>query len=271
MCVEGRPVLCDRLLKTTYRNRLPGGGTRLRARGEDVAHFNSTACFADYTVIAEEGAIPIPPDVPFAVLATIGCAVVTGVGAVNNAARAQQGNSVVIIGAGGVGLNVAQGASLAKCDPIIAVDLRASALSLARGFGATHTIEASENVIEAVRELTKGRGADYVFDTVGAPATIAQAVECARKGGSIVVTGLSRTDTLASIPAFPFVMQEKRLIGSVYGSGQPTVDIPKLVELYREGKLKLRELVTHTYRLDEVNEALNTLAGGTDARGIIEW
>jgi Zn-dependent alcohol dehydrogenase len=94
---------------------------------------------------------------------------VTGVGAVNNAARAQQGNSVVIIGAGGVGLNVAQGASLAKCDPIIAVDLRASALSLARGFGATHTIEASENVVEAVRELTKGRGADYVFDTVGAP------------------------------------------------------------------------------------------------------
>jgi S-(hydroxymethyl)glutathione dehydrogenase/alcohol dehydrogenase len=271
MCLDGRPVLCDRLLKTTYRNRLPAGGTRLRARDQEIAHFNSTACFADYAVVAEEGAIPILTDVPFAVLATIGCAVVTGVGAVNNAARAQQGNSVVIIGAGGVGLNVAQGASLAKCDPIIAVDLRASALSLARGFGATHTIAASENVVEAVRELTKGRGADYVFDTVGAPATIAQAVECARKGGSIVVTGLSRTDTLASIPAFPFVMQEKRLIGSVYGSGQPTVDIPKLVELYREGKLKLRELVTHTYRLDQVNEALNALAGGTDARGIIEW
>jgi len=271
MCLEGRPVLCDRLLKTTYRNRLPGGGTRLRARDQEIAHFNSTACFADYAVVAEEGAIPIPTDVPFAVLATIGCAVVTGVGAVKNAARAQQGNSVVMIGAGGVGLNVAQGASLAKCAPIIAVDLRATALNLAQDFGATHTIEASENVVEAVRELTKGRGADYVFDTVGAPATIAQAVECTRKGGSVVLTGLSRTDTLASIPAFPFVMQEKRLIGSVYGSGQPLVDIPKLVELYREGKLKLRELVTHTYRLDEVNEALNTLAGGTDARGIIEW
>ena len=272
MCLEGRPVLCDRLLKTTYRNRLPGGGTRLRARGQEIAHFNSTACFADYAVVAEEGAIAIPPDVPFAVLATIGCAVVTGVGAVNNAARAQPGNSVVIIGAGGVGLNVAQGASLAECDPIIAVDLRATALSLARDFGATHTIEAqTQNVVEVVRELTKGRGSDYVFDTVGMPATIAQAVECARKGGSIVVTGLSRTDTLASIPAFPFVMQEKRLIGSLYGSGEPVADIPKLVGLYREGKLKLRELVTHTYRLDEVNEALNTLAGGTDARGIIEW
>src|SRR4030095_7630429 len=123
----------------------------------------------------------------------------------------------------------------------------------------------------AVGELPRGRGADFVFDTVGLPATITQAVDCARKGGSIVVTGLSRTDTLASITAFPFVMQEKRLIGSLYGSGQPTVDIPKLVELYREGKLKLRELVTHTYRLDEVNKALNTLAAGTDARGIMEW
>src|SRR5262249_26056973 len=134
MCLEGRPVLCDRLLKTTYRNHLPSGGTRLRARGQNVAHFNSTACFADYTVIAQEGAIPIPPDVPFAVLATIGCAVVTGVGAVNNAARVQPGNSVVIIGAGGVGLNVAQGAALTQCNPVIAVDLRASALELARDF-----------------------------------------------------------------------------------------------------------------------------------------
>jgi S-(hydroxymethyl)glutathione dehydrogenase/alcohol dehydrogenase len=272
MCLAGRPVLCDRLLKTTYRNHLPRGGVRLRARGQNVAHFNSTACFADYTVIAEEGAIPIPPDVPFAVLATIGCAVVTGVGAVNNAARVQPGNSVVIIGAGGVGLNVAQGAALAQCNPIIAVDLRASALKLARDFGATHTIEAAtQNAVEAVRELTGGRGADFVFDTVGAPATITQAIDCARKGGSIIVTGLSRTDTLASIPAFPFVMQEKRLIGSLYGSGRPVVDIPRLVELYRDGKLKLRELVTHSYRLDEVNDALNTLAEGTDARGIIEW
>jgi Zn-dependent alcohol dehydrogenase len=96
-------------------------------------------------------------------------------------------------------------------------------------------------------------------------------MDCARKGGSIVVTGLSRTDTLASIPAFPFVMQEKRLIGSLYGSGKPAVDIPRLAELYLDGKLKLRELVTHSYHLDEVNDALNTLAAGTDARGIIEW
>ena len=271
-CLEGRPVLCDRLLKTTYRNRLPAGGTRLRARDQDIAHFNDTACFADFAVVPEEGAIPVAADVPFSVLATLGCAVVTGVGAVSNAASAQRGSSALVIGAGGVGLNVAQGALLARCNPIIAVDLRASALTLAREFGATHTIDAaSGNVAEAVRDLTSGRGADYVFDTVGTPTTLAQALECTRKGGTVVLTGLSRTDALASIPTFPFVMQEKRLIGSLYGSGQPALDIPRLVALYQAGKLKLRELVSHTYRLDGVNSALAALASGVDARGIIEW
>ena len=271
-CREGRPVLCDRLLKTTYRNRLPAGGTRLRARGQDVAHFNGTACFADFAVVAEEGAIPVAADVPFEVLATLGCAVVTGVGAVTNAARVVNGGSAVLIGAGGVGLNVAQGAALAGCEQIIAVDLRPSALALAREFGATHTIEASAgNVAEAVRDLTGGRGADYVFDTVGTPTTISQALECTRKGGTVVLTGLSRTDALAPIPTFLFVMQEKRLIGSLYGSGQPAQDIPRLVALYQAGKLKLRELVTRSYRLDGVNDALAALASGVDARGIIQW
>jgi S-(hydroxymethyl)glutathione dehydrogenase/alcohol dehydrogenase len=271
-CSEGRPVLCDRLERTTYRNRLPGGGTRLRARGADVAHYNGTACFADYAVVAEEGAIPVPPDVPFEALATLGCAVITGVGAVSNAARAEAGATVVVIGAGGVGLNVVQGARLAGCEKIIAVDTRSKPLIHARAFGATHAVEAtSETVSAEVRELTDGRGADYVFDTVGAPATLAQALTLARKGGTIVVTGLSRTDALASIPLFPFVMQEKRLIGSLYGSGQPSRDVPRLVELYREGRLKLTELATRSYRLEGVNDALEALSSGEGARGIIRW
>src|SRR5947208_2061472 len=112
-CLEERPVLCDRLLTTTYRNRLPAGGTRLRARGQDLAHFNSTACFADFAVVAEEGAIPVSADVPFEVLATLGCAVVTGFGAVTNAAHVEKRARVVVVGAGGVGLNVVQGAVLA--------------------------------------------------------------------------------------------------------------------------------------------------------------
>ncbi|HEY0407491.1 MAG TPA: Zn-dependent alcohol dehydrogenase [Pyrinomonadaceae bacterium] len=271
-CQEGRPALCDRLERTTYRNRLPGGGTRLRARGQDVYHSNGTACFADYAVVAEEGVIPVSADVPFEALATLGCAVITGVGAVLNAARAQAGARVVVIGAGGVGLNVVQGARLAGCEKIIAVDTRSNPLGLARAFGATHAIEATaETIVDEVRQLTGGRGADYVFDTVGSPATLAQALLLARKGGTIIVTGLSRTDTLASIPLFPFVMQEKRLIGSVYGSGQPSRDVPRLVALYQEGKLKLDELATRSYPLAGINDALAALASGEGARGIIRW
>jgi S-(hydroxymethyl)glutathione dehydrogenase/alcohol dehydrogenase len=271
-CAEGRPVLCDRLERTTFRNRLPAGGTRLRARGRDLFHHNGTACFADFAVVAEEGVIPVPEEVPFEALATLGCAVVTGVGAVLNAARAEAGASAVVIGAGGVGLNVVQGARLAGCAPVIAVDTRSRPLELAREFGATDVFEAAgEGVAERVRGLTGGRGADYVFDTVGAPATLAQALAYARKGGTVVVTGLARADALAAFPLFPFVMQEKRLVGSVYGSGQPARDVARLVALYQEGRLKLSELVTRTYRLDEVNQALSALADAEGARGIILW
>jgi len=179
---------------------------------------------------------------------------------------------VVVIGAGGVGLNVVQGARLAGCEKIIAIDTRSKPLELARAFGATHAFAAStETIAEGVRELTDGRGADYVFDTVGSPATLAQSLNYARKGGTIVVTGLSRTDAVASIPLFPFVMQEKRFIGSLYGSGQPTQDVSRLVELYQEGKLKLDELATRTYGLEEVNDALESLSNGEGARGIILW
>ncbi|HVG33460.1 MAG TPA: Zn-dependent alcohol dehydrogenase [Pyrinomonadaceae bacterium] len=272
LCLEGRPVLCDRLEKTTYRNKLPAGGTRLRAREQDVGHFNGTACFADFAVVAAEGAIPVPADVPFAALATLGCAVITGFGAVVNAARVEAGARVLVIGAGGVGLNVLQGAKISGCETIIAVDMRSLPLELAREFGATHTVEASaETIFEQVREWTDGRGADYVFDTVGAPATLTQALKFARKGGTIVVTGLSRTDTLAQIPLFPFVMQEKHLIGSVYGSGQASRDVPRLLALYQEGKLKLTELATRSYRLEAVNDALDALAIGEGARGILKW
>jgi Zn-dependent alcohol dehydrogenase len=270
-CRDGRPVLCDRLEKTTFRNRLPSGGTRLRARDTAVQPFLSTACFADHVVVADEGAIPVPHDVPFEALAALGCAVVTGVGAVLNAARVPEGATVAVIGVGGVGLNVVQGAAIARAGRIIAVDRQPAPLALADTFGASDGVQTSDAASAAVRELTAGRGADYVFDTVGTPATVADALNCAKKGGAVVLTGLSRVDAQASIPLFPFVMQEKRLIGSVYGSGQPLRDIPRLVGLYQQGRLKLRELAARTYTLDQVNDALAALAASQGARGIISW
>ena len=270
-CREGRAVLCDRAEKTNYRNRLPSGGARLHARDRDVSPFLGTACFADSVVVAAEGAIPVSPDVPFDALATLGCAVITGVGAVTNAGEVSPGSRVVVIGVGGVGLNVVQGATIAGCDQIIAVDRLPTPLAISQQFGATHTLVASDDVAKEVRELTAGRGADYVFDTVGSPATLATALACTRKGGAVVLTGLSRADSQGSIAMFPFVMQEKRLLGSVYGSGNPARDIPRLVTLFQEGKLKLRELVSRTYALEGVNDALDALAASDGARGVIRW
>ena len=268
-CVAGLAVLCDRLEKTTYRNRLPSGATPLHARGHDLGQFLSTACFADYAVVAEEAAVVVDRDVPFDALATLGCAVVTGVGAVLTAGRVPEGARVAVIGAGGVGLNVLQGAVIAGAGRIIAVDRLEAPLQLARTFGATDVVQAPSSMSESIRELTSGRGADFVFDTVGTPATLTDALASARKGGTVVLTGLSRLDAVGPISMFPFVMQEKRLVGSVYGSGRPAEDIKRLVGWHREGRLKLKELAKRTYSLDQINDALSALAGAEGARGVV--
>ena len=206
---------------------------------------------------------------PFDALAMLGCAVVTGVGAVMTAAQVPAGARVAVIGAGGVGLNVIQGARLSDAAQIIAIDRHAAPLALAREFGATEILEAPASVVDAVRALTNGRGADFVFDTVGNPDTLRDALGAATKGGTVVLTGLSRIDALASIQMFPFVMQEKRLIGSAYGSGRPTEDIVRLTHWFQEGRLKLRELVNRTYTLNQIDAALDALATSAGARGVI--
>jgi S-(hydroxymethyl)glutathione dehydrogenase/alcohol dehydrogenase len=268
-CKAGTPLYCDRLDKVTYRNRLPFGGTRLRLAGQDVAPFLGTACFATYTVVPERGVVTVPPDVPFQALAAVGCAVVTGVGAVLNAAKVPAGASVAVIGAGGIGINVVQGAALARAARIIAVDRQQGPLEVAASLGATDLVTANEGTVQAIKERTDGRGADFVFDTVGSPATLVDAVAAARKGGTIVMTGLARYDTEAPVRTFPFVMHEKRLIGSVYGSSDPRQDIARVVGLYRDGRLKLGELATRAYPLEGINDALHALAGGAGGRGVV--
>ena len=268
-CAQGRAVICDRLDKTTYRNKLPSGALRLHARGHDLNHFLGTACFADYAVIAEEAAVVVDRALPFDALAMLGCSVVTGVGAVMTAAQVPAGAHVAVIGAGGVGLNVVQAAVLANAAQIIAVDRYAAPLALAKTFGATDVLQAPANTVDAIRAVTAGRGADFVFDTVGTPATLHDAIAAATKGGTVVLTGLSRIDALASVQMFPFVMQEKRLIGSAYGSGRPTEDIVRLTHWFQDGRLKLRELVTRRYTLNQIDDALAALATSAGARGVI--
>src|SRR3954463_8646817 len=168
-CVEGRAVLCDRVEKVTFRNKLPSGASRIRARGQNVAPFLGTACFSDFVVVPEGGAIPVARDIPFDALATIGCAVLTGVGAVTNAGQVPAGSKVAVIGAGGVGLNVIQGATIAGAERIVAMDLRPKPPEIATQFGATDTItvpsgaatDGAPDVAASVRTLTAGRGADF--------------------------------------------------------------------------------------------------------------
>jgi S-(hydroxymethyl)glutathione dehydrogenase / alcohol dehydrogenase len=268
-CQNGTPLLCDRLEKTTFRNKLPWGGTRLSARGQEIAPFLGTACFATHTVVPQEGVVRVAEDVAFNALAAVGCAVVTGVGAVTNAAQLPPGKVVAVIGAGGVGINVIQGAALRGAAQIIAIDREAAPLELARQLGATDVVQPTGKIADAVKSLTGGRGAEYVFDTVGSPATLTDAILSTRKGGTIVLTGLSRLDAQGSIRMYPFVMQEKRLVGSVYGSGDPLHDIEHLVNLHRSGRLKLNEVATRTYPLEHINEALDALGRGDGGRGVV--
>jgi Zn-dependent alcohol dehydrogenase len=238
-------------------------------QGQEVAPFLGTACFATHTVVPEEALVAVPETVSFSALGAVGCAVVTGVGAVTSAAKLPKGAIVAVIGAGGVGVNVIQGAVMAGASMVIAVDREAAPLAIARQLGATHAIQPSGKTAEAVKELTEGRGAEFVFDTVGSPATLTDAVMSARKGGTVVITGLSRIDAQGALRLYPFVMHEKRLIGSVYGSGDPLRDIARLVKLHQDGGLKLDELTTRRYQLTEVNEALAALAKGEGGRGVI--
>jgi S-(hydroxymethyl)glutathione dehydrogenase/alcohol dehydrogenase len=192
------------------------------------------------------------------------------VGAVKSAAKVKPGQSVAVFGVGGVGLNVVQGAALAGAGMIVAVDLHESKLDLARRLGATHAINAAAgNPAEAVRALTRGRGVDYAFDAVGEPATVRQAYDCLAKAGKLVVLGIAPAGTEVSLPLSSLVFEERAIVGSFYGSGRPREDIPALVRLYLAGTLKLDELLTRRYPLDQINEAYEALARGEVARSVI--
>jgi len=182
------------------------------------------------------------------------------------------GASVVVFGAGGVGLNAVQGAAIAGAEKIIAVDLVPKKLEYAREFGATHVVNASDgDPVAAVRALTSGRGVDYAFEVIGLPKTMRQAYDCLAKRGVCVVVGVAPMTMEVSVPVMSLVYEERVLTGSVYGSSRPAIDIPKLIALYRAGKLKLDELLTRTYPFKEINEAYAALERGEVARSVVTF
>src|SRR6266850_2792958 len=266
-CVIGRPNLCER--RQPGRGVLPDGTTRLSLGGLPVYHYGHVATYASRTVVHESCAIKIDPAMPLDRAALIGCSVMTGVGAVINTAAVPPGASVAVFGVGGVGLNVIQGGAMVTAHPIIAVDLLASKLDLARAVGATHAIDASkEDPAAAIRAIT-GRGADFTFVAVGATRPITQAVDALAPGGTCVLIGVPETGATVPMDVRPLVTGERVIRGSSYGSARTREDLPRLVSLYQAGKLRIDEMITHRYALEDANEAFRALAAGELGRGVI--
>jgi S-(hydroxymethyl)glutathione dehydrogenase/alcohol dehydrogenase len=266
----GRMSLCDLGAQINLTSLMPDGTSRVHKDGGDLFAFSGLGTMAETAVVQEAAAVKVPADTPLEKAALVGCAVMTGVGAVFNTARVEPGSRVAVFGAGGVGLNVIQGAAIAGAEQVIAVDMNARKLEFAKTFGATHTVDASkDDAGKVIKEITDGMGPDYTFEAIGRKESIEQAHAICRKGGTCVVIGVAPYSESVSLNAFLLPILEKRLVGCWYGSANPHLDIPRLLALYRAGKLKLDELVTRTYKLDEVNEAFEDMNRGVNARGVI--
>ena len=259
-CLRGLDHLCERPLPAHVR---------LRKGEQPLTPLLGVGSFAEYANVDATNLVPIPDEMPIDRAALIACGVTTGIGAATKTVKVEPGSSVAVIGIGGVGLNVVQGAWLAGAARIIAIDTLDYKLELARRFGATHVVNAQqEDPIEAVRRYTGGRGADYAFEVVGFSKTIEQAYEMVRRGGVAVVVGFGADDDFVRLPA-SLMRSGKSLVGCFYGSVQPHVDIPRYVDLYLAGRIKLDELISRRYRLEEINQAFDALRAGEVARSVI--
>ncbi|MCB9451599.1 MAG: Zn-dependent alcohol dehydrogenase [Anaerolineaceae bacterium] len=272
-CQHEQPNLCDTFTGPIWAGTMLDGTTRLhRLDGSPIYAYCGLATFAEYTVVPQQSCVVIRREVPLQAAALVGCAVATGVGAAMYTTQVHPGESVAVFGCGGVGLNIIQGAALCGAGMIIAVDTNPAKMEIARQFGATHTILAgadSQHTLAAIRDLTGGRGVDHAFEAVGIPALQELTFAAARPGGNVIFAGLSAMGTATNLPGAIITRQEKTIRGSYYGTVHAGRDFPLFIDLYQAGKLKLDELISQTYRLDEINAAYDTLLTGATARGVI--
>ncbi|GAA3865555.1 zinc-dependent alcohol dehydrogenase family protein [Streptomyces lacrimifluminis] len=256
-CDRGRPTMC--------RQSIGRPGRPFTLGGRPVFQFASNSAFAERTVVKAVQAVRIPKDIPMTSAALIGCGVLTGVGAVLNRARVDRGDSVVVIGTGGVGLNVLQGARIAGASRIVAVDANPAKEAMARGFGATHFLTSTEGVREVLPT-----GADHVFECVGRVELIRQAIDLLDRHGQAVLLGVPSAAAEASFVVSSMFL-DKSILGCRYGSSRPQRDIPLYADLYREGRLLLDELVTETYPVEDFEKAVGDAEAGRVARGVLTF
>ncbi|WP_432845164.1 Zn-dependent alcohol dehydrogenase [Amycolatopsis sp. CA-161197] len=261
-CQAGEPWLCSTIEGITT---LPRG----EVDGEPLNVVLGVGGFAEETVLPGKSVVPLPDGVPLDLAALMGCAVLTGVGAVRNTAKVRSGQSVLVVGLGGIGLCAVLGAKLAGASPIIAVDVSPEKEKLARAAGATHFLLSEEKLAKQVRGLTEGRGADHAFECVGAAATIRTAWSSVRRGGHCTVVGVGRRDQEVVFNPLEIFHFARTLTSTVYGASDPDRDIPVLAEEVRSGELNLESLVTHRISLDEVPEAFDRMRAGQGARSLI--
>jgi S-(hydroxymethyl)glutathione dehydrogenase / alcohol dehydrogenase len=266
-CLTGRLYLCD---GKSALERPTGSASRLSLRGVDVTQFMRLSSFAEQILVHEHALVKINKDMPLDRAALIGCGVTTGLGSVFNTARVPVGSTVAVIGCGGIGLNCVQGARIAGAGRIIAVDMNKTKLDMAVAFGATDVIDASAvDAIAAVKELTKG-GVEFSFEAIGLKAAAEQAFAMLAKGGVATVIGMIPVGESVSVPGYE-LLNGKTLQGSNMGSNRFRVDMPRYVDLYLQGRLKLDELVSERIQLDQINEGFATMKTGTIARSVITF
>jgi S-(hydroxymethyl)glutathione dehydrogenase/alcohol dehydrogenase len=270
MCARGRPNVCENVA-WSERGTLADGTVRFHKGGERIHHYIAASSFAELSVVPAQCAIPVDPSLPLTELSLVGCAVATGVGAVFNTARVRPGETVAVVGCGGVGLNCVQGAVISNAGAVVAVDLEPGKLELALSLGATHAVNPSEqDPVEAVRGIVGGDGVDHAFEAIGNPATIELAVGLVGRGGQAILIGMAPPDVPVTFDALNATFQEIAIRGCWYGSVRPPVDFPILVDLYRSGRLRLDPLI-ETCALEEVNDAFRAMEAGEVARSVIVY
>jgi alcohol dehydrogenase (nicotinoprotein) len=270
-CARGQTNLCD-LGALLVDNCLPDGTFRFHAGGEDFGQMCLLGTFSQWATLSEHSCIKVDDDLPLETVVLVGCGVPTGFGTSVNLGGVRPGDTVVIYGIGGVGINAVQGASIAGAVNVIAVDPLPNKREVAESLGATHSAATAEQAQQLVTELTRGVGADQALITVGVVTqdVVDAAFAAIRKRGTVVLTGLAGpAEKTIQLSGFELTLFQKRIEGALFGGGNPFDDIPLMLDLYRAGRLKLDELVTARYRLDDVNQGYRDLLDGKNIRGVL--
>jgi len=273
-CVTGHSNLCDLGAATFGMGQISDGTCRHHINGQDVGIMAKLGTFAEHSVVNEQSLVRVDADLPLTAVALVSCGVTTGWGSAVNRAEVRPGQTVVVVGIGGVGINAVQGARMCSARTIVAVDPLEFKQKAALDFGATHAVSSMEEAIPLVTELTRGQMADAVILIPGVMYgdLLANAMTLTAKGGTVVVTAVAPiTQMQASISLFELAMYQKEVKGVIFGSGNPRFDIPRILDLYRAGQIKLDELVTQTYALDQINQGYQDMRDGKNIRRVITF